>query len=188
MNEDSLRTKMVVAAHTAGEPARLMAGTLIIGYGNTLRSDDALGWRAAEQIAASHTGGNIEVQLHHQLGPELAEPLSEVDLAIFIDAGCQGTPGQVSCQRVEPSDASSGFTHHFHPGVLLTMAKHLFGRCPRTFIISVVGESFACGETLSPAVQRALPAVQKLVADLLAGRKTALPNAGENCPNEDSAR
>ena len=146
-----------------------MAGTLIIGYGNTLRSDDGLGWRAAEQIAAKQTGGDIAVQMHHQLGPELAQPLSEVDLAIFIDAGYQGVPGRVSCQPVEPSDATSGFTHHVNPGVLLAMARHLFGRCPRAFIISVVGESFACGETLSPAVQRALPAVQKLVADLLAG-------------------
>jgi hydrogenase maturation protease len=159
-----------------------MARTLIIGYGNTLRSDDALGWRAAEQIAASQAGGSVEVQLHHQLGPELAQPLSEVDLAIFIDAGCQGTPGQVSCQQVEPSDASSSFTHHFNPGLLLAMAKHLFGRYPRTFIISVIGESFACGETLSPAVQRALPAVQRLVADLLAAKQAALLNAGNTFP------
>ena len=156
-----------------------MARTLIIGYGNILRGDDALGWRAAEQIAASQASSNVEVQLHHQLAPELAQSLSEVDLAIFIDAGCQGTPGQVCCQRVEPSDASSGFTHHFNPGVLLAMARHLFGRCPRAFIVSVVGESFACGETLSPAVQRALPAVQQLVADLIAGRETSVAAAAE---------
>jgi hydrogenase maturation protease len=148
-----------------------MAGTLLIGYGNPLRSDDAFGWRAAEQIAARHPRGDIEVQMFHQLGPELAQSLSEADLVIFLDASCEGTPGRLSCERVEPSDASSGFTHHVKPGGLLAMAKHLFGRSPRAYIVSVAGASFACGENLSPAVQQALPEVEKLVAGLIAGRE-----------------
>jgi hydrogenase maturation protease len=157
-----------------------MVRTLVIGYGNTLRSDDGLGWRAAELIAASRLGDHVEVQPHHQLTPELAQPISEADLVIFIDADSRGTPGHVCCQRVEPSAAPSDFTHHFNPGALLAMASHLFGRCPRTFIISVVGESFASGETLSPAVQRALPAVQRLIADVIAAPEAGLGNCTDH--------
>ena len=67
-----------------------MAGTLIIGYGNTLRCDDALGWRAAEQIAASQTGGDLEVQMHHQLGPELLPLLPAAIL--YINLATDGLP------------------------------------------------------------------------------------------------
>ena len=146
-----------------------MPRTLIIGYGNTLRGDDAIGWRAAEQLAASQPGVGVQIQTHHQLTPELAEPISQADLVIFLDADCQGAPGRVRCQSLEPAGGRSGLTHHVNPGVLLAMAQQLFGHCPRAFVISVAGASFECGETLSPAVQRALPAVRKLLARLLAG-------------------
>ena len=150
-----------------------MARTLIIGYGNTLRGDDGLGWRAAEQQVASQSGGDIEVQMHHQLAPELAQTMSEAGRVIFLDACCDGPPGQIRCRRVEPSGEPSGFTHHVNPSVLLAMAKHLFGHCPETFIISVAGESFECGEILSPHVERALPEVQKLIAGLMEGQEPA---------------
>jgi len=84
---------------------------LIIGYGNTLRGDDGFGWRAAEQLAASHSIGDVEVQTQHQLTPELAQTMSEADTVVFLDAAADGPPGQVRYRRIEPSgDASALLT------------------------------------------------------------------------------
>ena len=62
-----------------------MARALIIGYGNPLRGDDGLGWRAAEQLAEIIPQSEAEVIACHQLTPELAEPISRARLVIFID-------------------------------------------------------------------------------------------------------
>src|SRR5580704_15594719 len=50
--------------------------TLVIGYGNPLRSDDALGWHASRLLAQALAGQEVDVITCHQLTPELAEPLS----------------------------------------------------------------------------------------------------------------
>lgn len=72
---------------------------LVIGYGNPLRSDDALGWRVGEALrerlehqfskieAQTRTDpANVEVITCQQLNPELADPISRADLVLFVDA------------------------------------------------------------------------------------------------------
>jgi hypothetical protein len=48
---------------------------LIIGYGNPLRTDDGLGWRAAYRLAASLKDAPVEALAVHQLTPELGEAI-----------------------------------------------------------------------------------------------------------------
>ena len=144
-----------------------MAKALIIGYGNPLRGDDGLGWHAArllDDIAPAHSA---EVLTRHQLMPELAQPISEVAIVIFVDAASEGTPGLLRWRPVEPQTGPASFTHHVSPELLLGMAGELYGRCPRAFIVSVAGKSFDFGEELSPAVRAALPALVELVCKLL---------------------
>jgi hydrogenase maturation protease len=149
-----------------------MAKALIIGYGNPLRGDDGLGWHAARLFAGIATAYDAEVLTRHQLMPELAEPASEADTVIFVDAASGGAPGRLRWRRVEPRPGPASFTHHLSPESLLGMAKELYGRCPRAFVVSVSGESFACGEELSPTVRAALPALMELVENLLSGQIT----------------
>jgi Ni,Fe-hydrogenase maturation factor len=59
--------------------------TVVIGYGNDLRGDDALGPLAATAVAEWDMPG-VQAIAAHQLMPELAEPLAQADLAIFVDA------------------------------------------------------------------------------------------------------
>jgi len=58
--------------------------TFIIGYGNTLREDDGVGYCMAETIAQWNLTG-IASKAVHQLTPDLAAHLAEVDRVIFID-------------------------------------------------------------------------------------------------------
>src|SRR5271169_1528567 len=51
--------------------------TLIIGYGNPLRSDDGFGWHAGRLLAQSLADQDAKIITCHQLTPELAETLSQ---------------------------------------------------------------------------------------------------------------
>jgi hydrogenase maturation protease len=65
------------------------ATTLVIGFGNTLRSDDGVGPRVASVVAGWGLPGVVAIAVH-QLGPELAEPLAEAGRAFFVDARLAG--------------------------------------------------------------------------------------------------
>jgi Ni,Fe-hydrogenase maturation factor len=58
---------------------------LVVGYGNDLRSDDGVGQRVAEVVATWEIS-NVRSLAMHQLTPELAAELADVDVAIFVDA------------------------------------------------------------------------------------------------------
>jgi hydrogenase maturation protease len=157
--------------------------TLIIGYGNPLRSDDAFGWHASRLLARALAGQDVEVITCHQLTPELAEPLSQCSHAVFIDADAEGDPGDIHRRNVHPQcPASSAFTHSCTPSGLLASAEGLYGHRPRAVAITVSAQSFAFGEALSPAVSAALPEVVAHVCHWvgsLAGRRAA-PGATDN--------
>lgn len=125
-----------------------MARVLIVGYGNPLRGDDGFGWRTAERLRAEIHDPEVEVMALHQLTPELMEPISRAELAIFIDAsvGPERTPG----------GASSAFTHHVTPEALVEGARSLYGRAAEPRVLTAMGENFELGEKLSPAVERAI--------------------------------
>jgi hydrogenase maturation protease len=143
-----------------------MKKVLVLGYGNPLRGDDAAGWRAAQLLAETETGDQVEVHALHQLTPEWAEPLSHCSRAIFIDASVQNGPGQVCCRRIAPTEARGGaFTHDFTPEILLGMAAVLFGSCPEALLISIGAESFEPGGDFSPAVAQGLPSLLACVRE-----------------------
>ena len=142
--------------------------TLIIGYGNPLRGDDGFGWHAAQALSGTLRGRGIDVVTCHQLTPELSEQLSRCDLAVFIDADCQGTPGEIHRRIIQPQAPSpGGFTHSSTPSSLLANAQNLYGARPRGVAITVSAETFAFGETLSSVVTEALPKVVDQVRHLV---------------------
>jgi hydrogenase maturation protease len=143
-----------------------MARVLIIGYGNPLKSDDSLGWRAADQIAQQLSSPEIKVMRLHQLTPEVAEEASRAELAIFIDARQEGSPGEMNCELVSAQTVSRPtHSHDLWPGSILGLAGELYGRSPRAYLLTVSGQCFEDGESLSPAVAATLP---RLVAQVRA--------------------
>ena len=145
-----------------------MARVLVIGIGNPLRSDDGLGWAVAEQLSA-RTDENLRVLKVHQLTPELAEAISEVDLAIFVDAGAHGTPGALTCDPVSVSEADLRFSHDVTPATLIQLARTLYGKAPLAYLVCVAGKTFEHGEALSPEMAAAIPPVMAKIRELMAG-------------------
>lgn len=79
-----------------------MDGTLIIGYGNPLRGDDAVGFLAAERLSRTIADPGVTVLAVHQITPELAEPVSRARRVIFMDASVGAERGQIRERPIRP--------------------------------------------------------------------------------------
>jgi hydrogenase maturation protease len=139
---------------------------LIIAYGNPLRCDDGLSWRVAEALSQPDLPSDIAVITSYQLTPELAQAISQASTVLFLDASRTGVPGDVLSVPLHPQPGSSAFSHDFSPQSLLAIARELYGRSAEAFLISVSGECFDHGDTLSPTVIESLPRVIHQVREL----------------------
>ena len=131
---------------------------LVVGFGNPLRGDDGFGWEVAARLASIEKKGAIEVLTVQQLMPELAESLSKFDHVIFVDASCEGTPGEWRCESVSAGEMTpNALGHRFGIPELLGHARALYGSAPQAQVISVTGESFECGDHLTPRIMAVVP-------------------------------
>jgi hydrogenase maturation protease len=148
---------------------------LVIGYGNDLCGDDAAGPRMADAVAAWRLP-HVRALALHQLTPDLAAPLSEADLAIFVDAGLPSEVSELQIRPVAPSGPSR-LGHTSDPGTLLGLAAALYGRAPEAYLLVVPGLAFAFGDPLSPRTERAMDAALIWLRDTLTHRpaSAALP-------------
>jgi hydrogenase maturation protease len=143
---------------------------LIVAYGNPLRSDDGVAWRVAAELQKKLPPDQAEILTLHQLGPELAENASRSECVIFVDAAAgPGRPGEILLIEISESDSgheTSAFCHAMSPSHVLALAAELYQCRPRGFAITVVGANFNHGESLSPAVEAALPVLLARVEEL----------------------
>ena len=144
-----------------------MPGILIVAYGNPLRCDDGLAGHVAQRLAQLNLSRDVEIITLHQLVPELALRVSHAKTVLFIDAAQEGVPGTIACGPLAPQPRCSTFTHEFSPGLILTLALELYGKCANAFAISLCGECFDHGETLSAKVEESLPHVVARIFELL---------------------
>jgi len=158
-----------------------MARVLIIAYGNPLRCDDGLAWRAADQLEGKFSGADVEILRTHQLAPEFAEAITGYDAVIFVDAaakeGSNGRQGEVHCLQIDVPEDRPRFSHQLSPAAVVALARQLYGASPRAFSVTLTGACFDHGETLSPLVEAALPSlvarIEALVQECL--QTEALP-------------
>lgn len=144
-----------------------MTAVWIIGYGNPLAGDDAVGWHAAEALQAELCDPAVRVLACRQLTPELAAEIGAAGLVIFLDAGVDVPPGVVQSRRVAPRPEQSPFSHHLTPEALLAVTERLYGCSPEAVLFSVGARWFSSGAGLSGEVRRALPVLLEQVRELL---------------------
>lgn len=129
---------------------------LVICSGNPLRSDDGVGWHAAEELTRRLHRPFVEIVTGFQLTPELAEPVHNADCVFFIDSSRDGQPGEFRFSPVRPG-ANASHSHHLSPAALLELTRQLYGTAPPAFIAALCGECFELGEHLSPKLASELP-------------------------------
>lgn len=145
-----------------------MSKVVVVGYGNPLRSDDSLGWHATEQLQKLVTDDSVEFVECQQLGPELADKISNAERVIFIDASTNGVAGSMHCEKVVPAaPKSASMTHHMDPAALLACAQTLYRKTPEAMLVTVTGECFGYGKNLSQPVANSLPGVVHHVHELI---------------------
>jgi len=125
---------------------------LVIGYGNTLRSDDGVGAKVAAAVAELALPGVVSL-VRHQLTPELAETISEARTVVFVDAAVDAAI-EVQVRQLEPAEGAQLMAHAADPRTLLALAGQLFGRCPPAWWLTIPVENLEFGEELSPLARR----------------------------------
>ena len=144
---------------------------LVIGYGNSIRGDDAFGPVVADRLEESSQLPCVSILSRHLLTPELAENIRDARLVIFVDASADGAVGQVLCRRIYPDPgASMSMAHHLEPGGLLLWTQEAYQRSPEAYMVSTRGAAFEFADAeLSPAVAAAVPVAVQQIRELILG-------------------
>jgi Ni,Fe-hydrogenase maturation factor len=101
-----------------------------------------------------------------------------VDAASRDEAG-NGTAGEVRVRKIQTQKGSAGratrFSHALSPDAIVDMSAQLYGANPRAFSVTMTGDDFGHGESLSPTVTAALPLLVDRIEELV----TEVLGAGE---------
>ncbi len=141
---------------------------LVIGYGNSLRTDDGAGQIVAQMITQWQLTG-VQCLAVQQLTPELAENIANADVVIFVDAVATDsdnpTPVQVQPLPVEAINSSLG--HHCNPRSLLAYAQILYGKVVKAYWVLIPGINFDFGETFSTVTQQGIDIALNQIKQIL---------------------
>ncbi len=145
--------------------------TLILGYGNPGRGDDGLG---PELVARLEEQAGIAATLLTalQLQPEHIFDLADHDRILLVDAGLD-TPAPFTWERLYPARDTGLFTHALAPRALLAIYREALRRePPAAWLLTIRGERFVLGESLSESAQRRLARALESVTAWLADPRT----------------
>jgi hydrogenase maturation protease len=140
--------------------------TLVIGFGNTLRSDDGVGPRVAAAVAAWDLP-NVEAIAVHQLTPELAARLAQARMVVFVDARPGAEADAYEVHPISAAPVSQAAGHTCDPRSLLNLARQAYGRHPSAWLVTVPATNLLFGERLSPTAERESKAALRQIALVL---------------------
>ena len=132
-----------------------MTRAIILACGNALRGDDGVALEIVRRLEGSDLGCETEFYCTQQWTPELAETISESDLAVFVDASEVIPAGTIRLEPLAVGDQQSRVTtHSLNAEQLLSLARELYTKVPRkAFLLAIGGESFELGGPLSEVAQ-----------------------------------
>jgi hydrogenase maturation protease len=159
-----------------------MSRTLVAGVGNIFLGDDGFGVEVANRLAQRRLPEGVSVADFGIRGVHLAyELLNGYDLLVLIDAVPRGAPpGTVSIiepyadPESEPAPGDGTLAamdaHGMHPEAVLAMMEDMGGHLDRVLIVGCepgeIEERIGLSEPVAAAVDRAVEAVEELVADV----------------------
>jgi hydrogenase maturation protease len=139
--------------------------SLVIGYGNDLRSDDGAGRVVADRIAAMGLA-DVAVRSMSQLTPELSLEMAQVDIVVFIDASIEVST--TTTAPVKPASAQPSAMSHFStPESLLAMTASIGAVPSRAFTVSIPAADLSLGFELTPETELAVEQAVAMVTSLI---------------------
>ncbi len=118
---------------------------LVYGYGNPGRQDDGLGIlfsEAVEKWATKAGIAGITCDSNYQLNAEDAQAMSENDIVIFADA-TKNKIRDIKFKQIKPGKTISFSTHSMSPESVLALCSELYGKKPKTYIMTMKGYKWA---------------------------------------------
>lgn len=146
---------------TRPPPLRVGQRALVLGIGNDLRGDDAVGSLVANALEPTAPAA-VTVRAVHGLTPELVVELARVDVVVFVDAAADpalGAPTWAPVGAADPTAGPDATNHTLDPPRLLALARALDGRAPAGYLVSLPARRFDVGEPLTAIAQGAYEAV-----------------------------
>ena len=113
---------------------------LIIGIGNSGRSDDGLGWLLVDAIRKKSL--NIDLVYRYQLQIEDAELISDYHTVIFADATKKSTEEGFFFELCQPNQGIGLSSHILEPETVLWLENDLFKKSPVAFVLGIEGEKW----------------------------------------------
>jgi hydrogenase maturation protease len=150
-----------------------MSKALVLACGNPQRGDDGLALHVVSYLRHDSSRNDsaypsTEFHCEQQWTPELAEPISQAEIVIFVDAAVGTQPGSIACRQLQPG-ALLSWTHQTSPELLLLLAEELYGKHPaRAYCVTITGDSFEFQESLSDPVRGAISSAGERIKALLA--------------------
>lgn len=122
--------------------------TLVFGWGNPSRGDDALGPLVVDAVEGWALPG-VECLTDFQLQVENALDLQGRDRVLFVDASASALP-PYAVERLAAERDSSHTTHELSPAAVLSVYREVLGaEPPPTWLLGIRGEVFDLGAPLS---------------------------------------
>lgn len=139
---------------------------VVLGWGNVTRSDDALGPLLLERVRRAQLQ-HVTVVEDFQLQIEHALDLRGHELALFADAGFK-TPAPFTFFQAASQPNTAFSSHKLAPEAVLDVYERVIGETPPpAFVLSVAGEDFSVGDSLSPAAEQRLELASDFLLRLL---------------------
>lgn len=147
----------------------MTAATLIFGWGNPSRGDDALGPLFVEHftaLAARHPEwGEVDCLTDFQLQVEHALDMQGRRRVLFVDASLDA-PASCSLTKIEAARDASFTTHAMSPQAVLKVYADIDeGAAPPCWLLAIRGESFELGEALGAAARENLKTALQAAVD-----------------------
>jgi hydrogenase maturation protease len=148
-----------------------MSNVALVGVGNEMRSDDALGILVAREIKRRFPGALRIVEVANE-GTSLIEAMDGAEELILVDAlSAPDPPGTVLrfdlSETSMPASVSTPVGHAFGLTGAVEMARHLHRLPPVVHLYGIVGQCFDLGSGLSDCVVKGIPElVQMIESDL----------------------
>ena len=151
----------------------------LIGVGNTLRGDDALGpivvESVRERIGSATSSLDVRMLTVVAPTPELAAEIAAAERVVFVDVARDGRIGEIICEPIDDDGNELEATNH------LLMTRHgldiptvwrlaltLYGCQGRSWMVSTGGASFEFADSkLSVEVADRVDEIVRIVCQLL---------------------
>lgn len=148
-----------------------MSGTVVIGLGNPILGDDAVGLHVAQALKAELAGvAGVVVKELHAGGMRVMDAIAGFERAVIVDAMCSGDlrPGSVRRLGVGQLGRARNLasTHDTNLPTALELGRMLGLLIPRDVTIFGIEarEVETFGEALSEDVRRSVPEAVRLIA------------------------